>query len=88
MATTQHPSNDPAPVPSRKTVFLLLRTLADTTLRLFVPTIGGLLIGLWADSQATPRPLGALAGVTLGAITAGVLIFLQIKTINNETHDK
>ncbi|HYG84009.1 MAG TPA: AtpZ/AtpI family protein [Verrucomicrobiae bacterium] len=85
MATTQQPKDrDPAPVPSKTTVILLIGTLVDTTLRLFIPVIAGLLIGLWIDHQTNTKPALTIVGVLIGVVVAALLIYAQIKAINKE----
>lgn len=84
MATTQHDNKAPAPVPSSKTVLLLIGTLVDTTLRLFVPTLSGLLIGFFLDQHFATKPFLSLAGITLGVVIAALLIYMQVKKINKE----
>lgn len=69
--------------PPRSTVILLLGDIADTTWRMFIPTIGGGLIGWWADSLWHTTPWLSLAGVALGALVAGGLIWQQLKKVDN-----
>lgn len=53
--------------------------LADTTWRMFVPTIGLLLVGRHFDITYNSKPWLMLAGVVLGAGIAALLIKNQFK---------
>lgn len=86
MKQTQQPKDDPAPAPSRSTVLLLLKTVADTTLRLFVPSVGGTVIGLIIDNTYDTKPWGTVVGVTGGTLLAFMLVYVQIKKINQESN--
>ncbi len=68
--------------PSANDVLVLFGTVADTTWRMFVPTIGGLALGLWADSVFSTSPILAIAGVCIGAIASLGLVFVQVKGIS------
>lgn len=80
MGTSQHKS-DATPPPKTSTVVLLLGTIADTTWRMFAPTLGLAALGLWADESWTTGPLWSLTGVFTGIVIAGLLIRQQFKTI-------
>lgn len=67
----KHPAKSPASV--------LILTIADTTWRMFVPTVGGLLLGRMADEQWHMSPVGMLAGVVIGAAVTTVLIKRQLE---------
>ena len=84
MKQTQ-PSDDPAPrTASRSTVLLLLGTMGDTSLRLFVPTIGGTALGLWIDNNFATKPWATVIGVTIGTVLAISLVHMQLKKVNRE----
>lgn len=55
------------PEPSSTVVFM---TIADTTWRMFVPSVGGMFLGLWADSKWQTGPWLLFTGIILGAIIA------------------
>ncbi len=57
----------------------LITSMADTTWRMFVPTIGLLLVGNTLDEQLHTKPWLLLLGVTIGACISAVLIKQQIK---------
>lgn len=63
------------------TAFILLSTAADTTWRMFVPTLGGTLLGLWLDEQNNTEPLYGIIGLLVGIIITALLIRQQYKKI-------
>ncbi len=80
MGKSQDTRDAPSP-PDRSTVILLLGTIADTTWRMFVPTLGLAALGLWADESWTTGPLWSLIGVFTGIGIASLLVRQQFKTI-------
>lgn len=73
--------DDVKSAPNSSLVFLLLGTLADTTWRLFIPTLGGTVLGLWADNSWETKPIFTVLGVTFGTAISLSLIYLQIRAI-------
>jgi F0F1-type ATP synthase assembly protein I len=59
----------------------LLLTMADTTWRVFVPTILFVGLGIWADLQAGTKPWLTFLGLAIGLIVASFLIRAQIKKV-------
>ncbi|QQS22440.1 hypothetical protein IPM09_02795 [Candidatus Saccharibacteria bacterium] len=57
---------------------VLILTIADTTWRMFVPTISLILLGNLADDTWHTKPYGLLIGATIGALIAGLLIKQQL----------
>lgn len=55
--------------------------VADTTARLFIPTIGGTVLGIWADHSLDTTPWMTVAGVAAGAVLAFLLVFMQVRSI-------
>jgi hypothetical protein len=79
MSTSQiHRDEQPTP-PDQSTVVLLLGTIGDTTWRMFVPTIGLLLIGDWLDRTFNTKPILIITGIVLGSIIAGLLVRNQLR---------
>lgn len=76
-------SKKPVP-PEQSTVVLLLGTIADTTWRMFIPTIGLTILGLLADKVLHTTPWIMTAGIILGALTAYVLVRRQIKKVKQD----
>lgn len=78
---TSHQRGDEVPPPDSSTVILLLGTIADTTWRMFVPTLGLAALGLWTDDSLKTGPLWSLTGVLTGIVIAALLIRQQFKQI-------
>jgi hypothetical protein len=78
-ASKESPDGTHQPPPSTSTVILLLATIADTTWRMFVPTLGGTAFGLWLDAQWRTTPWLGLAGLGLGIIITSLLVRQQLK---------
>jgi hypothetical protein len=57
---------------------VLILTIADTTWRMFVPTVSLILLGNLADDTWHTKPYGLLVGATVGALIAGLLIKQQL----------
>ena len=74
------PDNRPTP-PKSSAVVLLLGDIADSTWRMFVPGIGGTLLGLWLDRQFGTLPWLLITGIVLGSVTAFMLVRRQLKKI-------
>lgn len=58
---------------------VLATTIADTTWRMFVPTIGLLLAGRAIDDAFRLKPVGMAVGTIIGAIISGILIKRQLE---------
>jgi hypothetical protein len=58
---------------------VLILTIADTTWRMFVPTIGGLLLGRMLDEQWSFGPLGMIIGIVIGTAVSALLIKRQLQ---------
>jgi hypothetical protein len=67
--------------PNSSTVILLLTTIADTTWRMFIPTVGLTILGLLADKALKTTPWIMIVGIILGAYLAYVLVRRQIKKV-------
>lgn len=81
MATSPTKGDDPKVPPTSSTVILLLATLGDTTWRMFVPTIGLMLLGLWIDTQLNTKFWLTILGILIGSIIAGLLIRNQLRNV-------
>ncbi len=57
----------------------ILLDIADTTWRLFVPTIGAILVGRYFDSKFGSQPWLMLGGAGAGAFLAALLVWRQIR---------
>ena len=60
-------------------------TIADTTWRMFVPSVGFTLLGVWADSQMGTKPWLMVAGIIVGAASAYLLVSRQIGRLKGST---
>ena len=52
--------------------------MADTTWRMFVPTVGFLMLGRMLDSRYATKPWMMVAGIIVGTSVAAVLVKRQI----------
>lgn len=57
----------------------IISTMADTTWRMFLPTIGLMWLGYYLDGQWHTKPLLLLIGAALGGGIAAVLVRLQFR---------
>ena len=71
-------SSDKTPPPDKSTVILLFTIAADTTWRMFVPVIGGTILGVWADNTMTAKPIGTIVSIAVGVIIAALLVRQQM----------
>ena len=78
--------NVPAP-PEQSTVILLLKDTGDTTWRMFVPSIGFTLLGVWLDGQLSTKPWLMIIGIGVGCLLAFVLVYRQLAAVkrNNKS---
>jgi F0F1-type ATP synthase assembly protein I len=60
---------------------ILVVTALDTTWRLFLPTLGGALLGIWIDTSLRTGPIITIICAILGAVLSAVLIIRQLKTV-------
>ena len=63
---------------------ILARTMIGTMWRMFLPTIGLTLLGLWLDNVNGMKMRWLLAGIVSGAIISVVLVALQIAKIKQQ----
>lgn len=71
-------------MPKSKDALIIFGTVADTTWRLFIPTIGFLSLGIWADTSYQTRPLWTLLGVSCGTIISLYLVYQQLKGVKKQ----
>ncbi len=67
---------------------LMAKTIAGTTWRMFVPTIGFTLVGLAADYCYRTKPWLMVSGVALGFAVSFGLVWLQIAQIRRQESKK
>ena len=70
--------------PKSSDVLILFATVADTTWRLFIPTLGGVILGLWLDRSMQVRPIWTIIGVICGTMVSLVLVYLQLKGVKRK----
>ena len=60
---------------------IMMQTIIGTTWRMFVPSIGLMLVGRWADLMLHTKPWLMFVGIIVGLATAAGLIYQQIRFI-------
>jgi hypothetical protein len=70
--------------PNQSAVILLLGTMADTTWRMFLPTLGGTGLGLWADNGSHTGPLWTLVGLGIGIVITSLLVRQQLTRVKQD----
>ena len=65
-------------------MMILARTMIGTMWRMFLPTIGLTLLGLWLDNVIGMKMRWLLAGIISGAIISVILVALQIAKIKQQ----
>ena len=65
-------------------MMILARTMIGTMWRMFLPTIGLTLLGLWLDNVSGMKMRWLLAGIISGAIISVILVALQIAKVKQQ----
>ena len=65
-------------------MMILARTMIGTMWRMFLPTIGLTLLGLWLDNVSGMKMRWLHAGIISGAIISVILVALQIAKIKQQ----
>ena len=65
-------------------MMILARTMIGTMWRMFLPTIGLTLLGLWLGNVSGMKMRWLLAGIISGAIISVILVALQIAKIKQQ----
>lgn len=81
MSTSPTDKGESQKPPERSTVILLLGDIGDTTWRMFIPTIGFTLIGLYGDATFGTKPWLMIGGIIIGTISAGYLVKRQLQKV-------
>ena len=84
MSTSPNPNGATPIPPDKSTVILLMNTIGDTTWRMFVPSIGFTILGVYADRQMVTKPYLTIVGIIVGAGLAGLLVRRQIKKVQRK----
>lgn len=69
-------------------MMILARTMIGTMWRMFLPTIGLTLLGLWLDNVSGMKMRWLLAGIISGAIISVILVALQIAKVKQQELEK
>lgn len=67
---------------TKRAAVLLLGDIADTTWRMFVPTIGFTLMGWYLDGLLGVKPLLMVIGIVIGSTIASLLVYRQLQKIS------
>lgn len=59
----------------------IFATIADTTWRMFVPVLAGVLGGLWLDTRIGTKPLYTFVGLGVGVVLAVLLVWAQLRKV-------
>ena len=73
---------------SKDTTGAILLTIGDTTWRMFVPSIGFTLLGVFLDGMFGTKPWLMTLGIIFGALMAFILVKRQISAIKNRKDDQ
>ena len=65
-------------------MMILARTMIGTMWRMFLPTIGLTLLGLWLDNVSGMKMRWLFVGIISGAIISVILVALQIAKIKHQ----
>lgn len=79
MPTKAKKPTETATLPNKQSAVFVFGTIGDTTWRLFVPSVGGTLLGVWADNSYGSKPWLTLTGVVVGSALAILLVRQQLK---------
>lgn len=79
----------PQPKPGRTTKpqssvsapMVILMTALDTTWRMFLPTIGGVFLGIGLDHLFNITPIATIVCLAIGAVLSGLLIAKQLRDV-------
>jgi hypothetical protein len=67
--------------PSDQSTVTLLLTMADTTWRMFVPSIAVIGVGLWADLKFHTKPWLTLLSVPVGLTLSVLMVRRQLRGV-------
>lgn len=85
MSAAAAKNSDDKPKPPKKSAALILFTIAaDTTWRMFVPTLGGTALGIWLDNSIETKPWCTIVGLSIGVAITTLLVRQQYKKANEQ----
>ncbi|MGE5312566.1 MAG: AtpZ/AtpI family protein [Acidobacteriota bacterium] len=62
-------------------VVAVVQTIGDTTWRMFVPTVGFTLLGVWLDGLWNTKPWLMIAGIAVGVLGSVLLVREQLRRV-------
>ncbi len=77
-ATTKKPKLEKEPLSASMLIFV---TALDTTWRAFVPTLGGVFLGIGLDHLFNIAPIATFGCLILGVILSALLIAKQLRDV-------
>lgn len=81
---SKQPVSDGQKKPSEQHTEVILATIGDTTWRMFVPTVGLTMLGVWLDSGFGTKPWLMFMGIVIGFLGAFLLVKKQISGIKSK----
>lgn len=78
---SQVPQKSDGQSPSPASAVVLLSDIADTSWRMFVPTIGLTVLGLMLDKQFHTTPWVMVLGIVGGCVIAALLVRTQLRKV-------
>ena len=69
--------------PAKSAAVLLLSDIANTTWRMFIPSVGLTMLGLYLDSQWHTSPVLMIIGIIAGGGISALLVYRQLKRVNS-----
>lgn len=75
--------SDSHETPPEKSSTVVFMAIADTTWRMFVPSVGCTFLGIWGDSKFGTTPWLLFTGMVIGFLIAGLAVRLQYKKLIN-----
>ena len=80
MGKTQNSGTDNVPnAPGDTGALALIMSMADTTWRMFVPTLPLIMLGDYLDKQFNTKPWLMLTGAVIGGLIAAWLVRAQLR---------
>ena len=71
--------SDDQDTPPESDSTVVFMAIADTTWRMFVPSLGFTILGIWLDNKLHTAPWLLLTGIIVGLCVAAFAVQLQLK---------
>lgn len=75
-------------VQKRSASYVVVKTMADTTWRMFAPVFGCTFLGYWLDGVFHTRPTLVFTGIVVGAVAAAGLVVHQYRQVKKESEQQ